>query len=246
VEKWLEPLENTLAGLSTSVSCFFRDDDAGWSDDRLFRLIDCFSMQAVPLDLAAIPQAFDSKRASLLSRGMEASDNLVGIHQHGFCHMNYQVEGRKCEFGSARSLEQQKTDIRNGSTLLHGYFGDRLDSIFTPPWNRCTQNTVDVLNDLTFSAISRDETAASLDSGSLAELPVGIDWFKKKRGVRIQPIEIGAAIAAAVEDKDIVGIMLHHEHMDRHERSMLDALLALLVSSSHVKCLPMRDLAASC
>ncbi len=165
MEKWLEPVESALAELSTSVTFFFRDDDAGWGDDRLFQLIDCFSMHAVPLDLAAIPKAFDSKQASLLNRRLEDSDNLVGIHQHGFCHMNYQVEGRNCEFGSARSFEQQNADIQNGRRVLYDYFGDRIDPIFTPPWNRCTQNTVDVLNDLGFSAISRDETARLLNTG---------------------------------------------------------------------------------
>ena len=245
MEKWLEPIEKTLGRLPSSVTCFFRDDDAGWNDNRLFKLVDCFSTYAVPLDLAAIPKAFDSRRASLLSRRLEDSANSIGIHQHGFCHSNHQVEGRKCEFGSMRPAEQQKADIQNGRCMLYDFFGDGVDPIFTPPWNRCTQDTVDVLNDLGFTFLSRDETAARLDSGNLVELPVSIDWFKKREGLRLSPVEIGLAIAASIEKQDVVGIMLHHEHMDRNERTMLSALLELLVSSSSVRCVLMRDLIKS-
>jgi len=242
VEQWLESVEVALRNIRSQVRFFFRDDDAGWHDDRLFKLMDCFSAFAMPLDLAAIPQAFDAQSAALLRNRIEASEQRIGIHQHGFRHLNHQNEGRKCEFGSYRSYEQQKFDIWMGQCQLCDYFGYGVDQIFTPPWNRCTQDTVEVLIDLEFASISRDETAIPLNTGRLVELPVNVDWFKKKRGMRLQPIEIGKLIASAIWEKSAIGVMLHHEHMDQKERAALSELLALLDSSSNVECVSMRDL----
>ena len=245
MENWLEPVKSALEGIKSQVTVFFRDDDAGWCYDRLFKLIDCFSEYALPLDLAAIPQEFDVANAASLRCSIEASEHRIGIHQHGFRHLNHQQNGRKCEFGQDRSLAQQKFDIWMGKSQLNDYFGDHVSKIFTPPWNRCNQDTVEALIDLEFTAISRDETAQPLKTGPLIELSVGIDWFKKKAGVRLEYNEIGSQIGAAIWKNNPLGLMLHHAEMDRNERSMLKELLALLHSQSNVKCEPMSTLIES-
>jgi len=54
---WLEPLRQVVERATVPVDFFFRIDDVGWEDDRLFPLLDLFEQRAVPIDLAVIPQA---------------------------------------------------------------------------------------------------------------------------------------------------------------------------------------------
>src|SRR3954467_1577014 len=87
---------NLLDSLDRSeapVDVFFRDDDAGWADERLLELIDRFAAHGLPLDLAVIPMELSAVLAERLA------ERPVGLHQHGYAHTNHQLEGRKCEFG---------------------------------------------------------------------------------------------------------------------------------------------------
>lgn len=64
---WLAPLRAALDHAARPVTFFFRDDDAGWADDDLYRLIDIFDRWAIPLDLAVIPNALSDDLAMLFS-----------------------------------------------------------------------------------------------------------------------------------------------------------------------------------
>jgi hypothetical protein len=199
---------------------FFRDDDAGWADERLFALLDVFERRGVPLDVAAIPAALSPRVArELLARG-------VAVHQHGFAHVDHERAGRKCEFGPGRSREAQLRDLAAGRARLRDLLGDAVEPIFTPPWNRCTQQTADCLAELGFACLSRESRAAPLDG--IAELPVHVDWLKRD------------GLAERLRDDGPVGIMLHHAVMDDADLRELDALLA------HVgpRCVRMSDLQA--
>ena len=240
MEKWLEPLSEVLDRSASPVTVFFRDDDAGWGDARLFDLLDCFEEYGLPIDFAVIPEAIRGRAEPLYDR-VAAGEGLIGIHQHGLSHTNHQPEGRKCEFGDARSPNRQMEDIGKGRALLEAYFGEQVDSIFTPPWNRCTQDTVGVLTDLGFAALSRDNTAAPLETGPLREIPVNVDWFKKRRGQRLGRDAMGRLLARAAASGDPVGVMLHHEPMDSTERDALCALLALLAAHPAAECVRMKD-----
>jgi hypothetical protein len=46
VSAWLAPLREALDAAPAPVTFFFRDDDAGWRDDRLEALLDVFSPSA--------------------------------------------------------------------------------------------------------------------------------------------------------------------------------------------------------
>src|SRR5215216_1787878 len=98
---WLRPVESALESVDVA-KFFFRDDDAGWGDERLLALLDVFEARGTWVDLAVIPRALDAGLApELLAR------ERVGLHQHGLVHANHEPEGRrKCEFGPARSASQ--------------------------------------------------------------------------------------------------------------------------------------------
>ncbi|MEW6129115.1 MAG: hypothetical protein AB1757_18900 [Acidobacteriota bacterium] len=236
---WLTEVKKSLNQRATPVTFFFRDDDAGWSNDRLFALLDVFARYELPIDLAAIPQATTIALAEHLLKRLASTPELVAVHQHGFAHLNHELQGKKTEFGATRSAQLQMKDISSGREKLFELFGAHLQPIFTPPWNRCSRVTGHCLSELGFRILSRDHTAEACNIVGLSELPVCIDWFKQQRGIRLTNEQIGSQIATAVQQKPVVGIMLHHALIDEKERHSLQDLLRLLTHHPAVQCLPM-------
>lgn len=239
---WLTPLRAALDGTAAPVEFFFRDDDAGWDDVRLRRLLDLFAQHGMPLDLAVIPDAIGPTLARELA--LRFADAPLRLHQHGFRHVNHEPDGeRKSEFGRSRTFAQQRADLSLGKQRLAELLGESCDAAFTPPWNRCTQATVDCLAALGYRVLSRDSTASALDLHGMHEIRIGIDWIKHKNEACSCRAELGARIAAAAAEPTPVGIMLHHAAMDDEELLNLHDLLALLANHDAVRCGLMRELA---
>ena len=238
---WLDPLRAALDQTDATTTWFFRDDDAGWDDARLFALLNCFAEFNTPIDLAVIPTELTDELAAALLKRRQQNPNLLGLHQHGYGHTNHEVVGRKCEFGLSRSLAQQSHDIERGGALLRAKLGDAIDPIFTPPWNRCTSATIASLQSLNFSALSRDVTAAPLDTDNLIEISVNVDWSKRQNGVEINR-EILAINMAAASQLSCVGVMLHHAVMAAEDLTALRQCLELLSRHRTVQRLPMAAL----
>jgi peptidoglycan/xylan/chitin deacetylase (PgdA/CDA1 family) len=244
VSTWLDPLRRALDEHTDPAHFFFRDDDAGWNDERLFTLLDVFAPYGIPLDLAVIPTALTPSLAESLCRRIEGSHGLVGVHQHGYAHVNHQPEGRKCEFGSARDCPEQRNDVALGQSRLQQLLGNHLDPIFTPPWNRCTDSTGRALAELGFRILSREHRAPPLEIAGLAELPVHMDWFAHHKQVRLNREEWCAALTSLLSmNSEPIGIMFHHAVMNDDEMEAVDELLGVLARSARVKCHNMRNLA---
>jgi peptidoglycan/xylan/chitin deacetylase (PgdA/CDA1 family) len=219
----LGALRRELDAAASPRTFFFRDDDAGWASDRLFALLDVFEAYGVPLDVAVIPAALDGRLAGRLLRRGRAS---VAFHQHGLAHANHEPSGRACEFGPSRSVDEQRRDIEAGARRLAELLGET-EPVFTPPWNRCTEETGRCLLDLGFRALSRDSAAAPLGLDGLLELQVHVDWARPDRVARL---------VTAARDRDRVGVMLHHALMGPAERGGIAELLALLTSHANARC----------
>jgi hypothetical protein len=243
VTAWLDPVGQALDESDTPINFFFRDDDVGWANDEFRALLDRFRGQSLPLDLAVIPSALTTELADEICAAHDKTPALIGIHQHGFSHTNHEVLGRNCEFGISRGQLDQFRDIQLGKMKLEALLGSALDPIFTPPWNRCTEITGECLKALGFSVLSRDATAPSLALSGLKELPISIDWFGKKNGERLSFQSLGGLMATMVKQKQHIGIMLHHELMNAHERELLGYLLVLLSTHRQANCKLMAQIA---
>jgi hypothetical protein len=230
-DDWLAPVASALDAAPAPVTWFFRDDDAGWDDSRLLALIDRFGDREVPLDLAVIPRELGPD----LARELRGRPGL-GLHQHGFAHVNHEPQGRKCEFGPSRTRAAQQHDIAAGRERLCELLGDALQPIFTPPWNRCTQDTGECLAELGFSALSREHRAEPLGIDGLRELPVHLDW------VRLAPAELATRVAARIEAGGPLGVMLHHAVMAPDDLDRVSELLALVGDHERALARPMIDL----
>ena len=221
----------------------FRDDDAGWEDERLFALLDLFAHYLLPLDVAVIPAALSPGLAADLRTRPEVARGLLGFHQHGFTHENHEPVGRPCEFGPSRPADAQRRDIEVGARRLQQLIGETAP-IFTPPWNRCTATTGRCLLELGFRAVARDSGAEPLEIDGLRELHVHVDWCARRKGRRVERTEIGGRLATAVRANGSVAIMLHHALMDGSERETLERLLILVASHRKARCALLSSFAA--
>jgi len=240
---WLAPVRSSLDARMSPATIFFRDDDAGWDDERLGLLIDCFEAAGLPLDLAVIPAVLSDSLAATLLLRRATSRARLGLHQHGWAHTNHEVVGRKCEFGTARPLTALQEDLQHGQQMLHAAFGHALDPIFTPPWNRCTPDLGRPLLDLGYTVLSRDATAPRLGLTELRECPVTVDWSARRRGVKRSPVEVAAALAMALASDHPAGVLFHHAVMDDEARAMAGQLLRLLARHPSARCVSLVEAA---
>lgn len=244
---WLDPLRRALDARSAPLSFFLRDDDAGWEEPRLMRLLDLCGSLACPIDLAVIPAAVTSDEARRLLAWRAAAPARVGLHQHGWAHVDHEhhgTGGRKSEFGASRPAEDRWRDLAAGRRRLLDWFGDALDPVFTPPWNRCTDDTAAMLPALGLSVLSRDAGALPTGVASLRECPTHLDWFAKRRGVRLPADEFARRAAAVAASASPVGILLHHAVMDDVEFAGLEHLLRVLRAHAHCRPCSLLDAAA--
>ncbi|MFO1350632.1 MAG: hypothetical protein U1F68_08130 [Gammaproteobacteria bacterium] len=164
------------------------------------------------------------------------------LARHGYRHINHEPEGRKCEFGPSRNREQQYADLAAGRRRLQAMLGNTLDPIFTPPWNRCTDTTVEALESLGIRLLSRDASAKPLMLRGLNEVAIHIDWLRRRNGVKIGRAELGLRIAERAGAGAGVGVMLHHADLEEADFSALEDLLILLSHHRKVNCRLLRDM----
>ena len=219
---WLGPVRAALDAATAPADVFFRDDDAGWGDQRLIELLDLFSGRGLPLDVAVIPAALEPGLAGELLGRVASSGGMLRLHQHGYSHVNHEAAGRKCEFGPSRTGEEQRRDIVAGRERLAELLEGEVDPIFTPPWNRCTVDTGRCLAELGFAALSRESRAEPLAVAGLPELPVRVDW------VRLPVDELAGRLADAFACGGPAGVMFHHEVMEGADMRRAGELLSLV------------------
>jgi hypothetical protein len=240
---WLDPVRRSLAEASSPVTVFFRDDDAGWENAKLYWLLDVLSRAQAPIALAAIPTAVGSALAAKLRSLLAARIPLISVHQHGFAHANHEPSGRKSEFGACRPRELQRQDLADGRERLQQSLGGAVQPIFTPPWNRCTRDTAECLAELGFEVLSTDGSAGQFGIDALQEVPVCLDW-SGRRGACVGASRWGEVIARAMASGGTIGFMLHHAVMTADDRRMLHELLQVIGEAPGAGVRPLFEIAA--
>src|SRR5262245_23769856 len=157
-------MDSSLALLKSSLArrqqqaaplrLFFRDDDVDEDEATLRRLLGFFLERETPINLGVIPGRLTAACAELLAQSASVAPALLELNQHGWLHLNYEREGRKCEFGPSRTYAEQLADIARGQARMTEAFGPNWFPVFIPPWNRCTEETHRALDQLGFRALS--------------------------------------------------------------------------------------------
>ncbi len=243
----LERLERAIGNASgRPATVFFRADDIGLPGSQLAGMTALFVRRGVPLALAVVPTWLPMRHADLKSQLAPGGD-LWCLHQHGFRHANHEQgtpARKKSEFGPARSVEAKQRDIFRGRDILESHFGERLYPLFTPPWNRCDGETLSILAELGFKAVSRSAGARPTTPRDLQELTVNVDLHTRKEPTA------ESALAALLDEleqglaKGHCGIMLHHQRMNRAALEFLDRLLTVIGRTAGLRMAHPADLLA--
>lgn len=232
----MNELKNVLANLETgerTLKVFFRNDDVDVDEPTLRQLLSTFRSLKTPLDLAVIPGRLTESCVALLK---EHDRSQFGLHQHGWQHVNHETSGRKCEFGISRSYDQQLNDIARGQQRMDEAFGQSWPRIFTPPWNRCTEETYRVLDQLGFEGLSKDNSKPLVTGYGFREISVIFDLYRWKGEPAMKsPENVSGELVAQINELDIIGIMLHHKVMDAAAFAFLEQLIETLRACPNVR-----------
>ena len=217
------------------AAIFFRADDIAVPGQQFVRLLEIFSQYRVPLCLAVVPAWLTRPRWLALQRSAKNAASRWCWHQHGWRHVNHETKGKKQEFGPARSRADLERDIGRGRQRLENLLGKSFYPVFTPPWNRCDQKALDVLENLGYTAVSRSRGSRPPPSKGLPSFDVNVDLHTRKEktpaaGWTNLFDELQQAIASGR-----CGIMIHHQRMNQAAFDFLDILLKALIKQKKLQ-----------
>ena len=222
---------------------FFRADDVAAPGRNLAKLMDIFQHQRVPLCLAVVPAWLTGRRWQYLKGLGTKESSLWCWHQHGWRHVNHEIDGKKQEFGASRSRLNIKRDLVLGKRRLEDLMEAEFYPVFTPPWNRCSLDTLQSLGELGYVAVSRSR-------GSMPQAPRGVPDFyanvdlhtRKERDPALGWKNLLEELQSAISSK-FCGIMIHHQRMNEAAFDFLEMLIRILVKRRELQLVNYKDLA---
>ena len=217
------------AAPDTRVPIFFRADDIGVISDNFLNLITIFQDHHMPLCMAVVPTWLTRARWETIKEHTDPSLPLWCWHQHGWNHTNHEAVGKKHEFGQSRTDESIRRDLTSGRQKLEAIIGSDFTPVFTPPWNRCSNRTLEILAQLQFHGISRSR-GEQKQPAPLPDLYINVDLHTRKETKPAAGLNnLCCEFEQAIGDGQ-VGIMLHHQRMNGNSLVFLDGLLDIIAT----------------
>lgn len=214
-------------GSEKPLQVFFRADDIGLVDERFRRLMRLFEAHRTPLCLALVPTWLSEKTWAAMQEFAPESP-LWCWHQHGWSHRNHEPAGKKCEFGAGRNPLAVRTELKHGRQRLTHLLGELFVPVFTPPWNRCSRKTMELLLELGYLAVSRSEGAKPEAPPGLPDFAVNVDLHtRKENDCRDAWQNLLTEMTKAV-NRGRIGFMIHHQLMNSAAHDFLEILLTEL------------------
>lgn len=208
---------------------FFRADDVAVCGAKFVRLMDIFMRCRIPLCLAVVPAWLTKARWQELERIGRGASSLWCWHQHGWRHVNHERSGKKQEFGPGRPFLKIKDDLIRGRHRLQTVMGEAFSPVFTPPWNRCDENTLILLKELDYRAVSRFRGSVPKPPEGLPDFAVSVDLHTRKERNPVSAWEnLFSELGTALSQR-LCGIMIHHQRMNEAAFVFLEVLLQLLI-----------------
>ncbi|MEJ2639579.1 MAG: polysaccharide deacetylase family protein [Desulfosarcinaceae bacterium] len=224
------------------ATVWFRADDIGVPSRQCRRMLNVFAAHQVPLALALVPAWLTEPRWKALIADGGDGVPLWGWHQHGWRHHNHEPAGKKQEFGPARRPGTLRADLERGRRRLVSILEEAFLPAFTPPWNRCSAETLEQLKALGFRAVSRSQGAKPPAPRALCDLNVNVDLHTRKA---VRPHEDWEALLRELESALVggwCGIMLHHQRMNAFAFDFLEILLQHMVKHKHFRIVHLKTL----
>lgn len=229
-------LELAVKTADSPLQLFFRADDIAIPSSNFTRMVTLFHEYEVPLCLAIVPSWLTRSRLQALRSLLGKNNPLFCLHQHGWLHRNFEHQGKKQEFGTAREKDVIKRSLAQGKERLLMLLGDEFSPCFTPPWNRCSIHALESLNELGFKVVSGSSGTPFPPTPPLHNIPVNIDLHTgKEQDQQAALCSLASQFQRAGSDGQL-GIMLHHQRMNHHAFNFLETLLKQLTRSSRFNC----------
>lgn len=233
-EQLAEAIASGCAQHPGPIALFWRADDIGYPSASFSALIQAFQHHAMPLCLATVPSWLTADSLHQLRRVTGYDDDQWCWHQHGRSHRNYETIGKKQEFGPARTEAAIRGDIHQGKARLKTLLGGAFQPFFTPPWNRCSQETLTILEEEGFKGISRYRGALPPSPATLPDIAMNIDLHTSRAESQEEAWQQLRRELVAGLASGHCGIMLHHQRMNHHALNLLHILLRLLAAAPQI------------
>lgn len=233
-------LSHIPAGATLRV--FLRADDIGVPSQALGRLLSIFRMQQAPLALAVVPAWLTKPRWQFMQRLGAGNEPHWCWHQHGWRHVNHERQGKKQEFGPARTAALLAADLMRGQKRLETLMGSRFTPIFTPPWNRCSRETLALLKARGYLAVSRAAGALTARPADLPDIPINVDLHTRRESDAKSALKGLAAELRHASAMGTCGIMIHHRRMNATAFEFLELMIETLAVHPRVRLVDIRDL----
>lgn len=240
----LNKLVKTATRGDRVIPVLFRADDIGRSEPQFTEMMELFIQHDTPLCLAVVPTWMTPANREAMQI-FSPEDTRWCWHQHGFSHRNHEPEGKKCEFGPSRPVPEIEKDLEQGKQQLEKTLGYLFYPVFTPPWNRCSEETLQTLHKLQYRAISRSKGAQPHSGPDLPDLAVNVDLHTRKESDPQQSWlhlldEFDTALTSGC-----LSIMLHHQCMNDNAFLFLDNLLDFIHNQPGLQPVSFRDILSS-
>jgi peptidoglycan/xylan/chitin deacetylase (PgdA/CDA1 family) len=226
----------------SASAVFFRADDVAVPGRQMTQLLEIFNRHALPLALAVVPAWLTGPRWQTLCAMSGDRPQRWCWHQHGWRHRNHEPQGKKQEFGPARSRDALARDLQRGRQRLEAIMGTRVTPLFTPPWNRCSEISLALLKEMGYKAVSRSLGSRPPAPPGLPDLAVAVDLHTDRSpNASAGWQRLRDALTMGLS-RPTCGIMLHHQRMNAAAFTFLDHLLEILAHHPRLDIVDMRDL----
>lgn len=230
-----EPVRRELAACRAAgvdVPLWWRDDDATECSAALDRLHALAGRTGVPVHLAVIPEPASPQLAAFCAG---APDCIPLVH--GRAHRNHAPAGRKkAEFNDPRP--GLVTDAAAGLSRMRALFGQDVQAVFVPPWNRICAEAVTALPTLGYRGLSTfTPRAARMAAPGLVAVNTHLDPINWRGGGGLTDV---AALVARTADTlkerregradraEPLGLLTHHLVHDERIWAFTEAWLETL------------------
>jgi len=215
---WLAPVRRVLDRSPEPIRFFFRDNNVGREDERLYEMLDVFAAHEIPIDLGVITDLLSDSLARNLQARLVASNRRLALHAHKVIGRSFPARARTLADHKAAREPIVDATAGEGASL-------------------CTEASA------ALNLISSDVTElAAVASADSAGSPIRVHWCRYGPGGR----EIlGRRIAVAASRRQPIQFVLNHASIFGSELVALEELLLLLANHHKAQCLLMRELTGS-
>ena len=141
------------------------------------------------------------------------------------------LSGKNANLATAVYQLTLKMIFSGAKERLQTIIGAQVAPIFTPPWNRCSQSTLHILKNAGFKAVSRSCAATPESAPLFADFQVNVDLHTRKEPDHTSCLSaLGSELKKAASSGRI-GIMIHHQRMNRNSFTVLENLLAFVAEN---------------